>query len=213
MAGVITALAVAVPLTASAQMGDRLVEPAGALQSASRSNRAVQIAEPPPPPPPPTTAAPTPPPGPTFALEARQILDLVNRERTSRGLAPVRLQVQLTSAAQSHSVDQARSGSIFHVNPRTGAGPGDRISATGYSFSTWGENVAAGQQTAAAVMQAWMNSPGHCRNILNPSFTELGVGHEYRADDPSRYRRYWTQKFARPRNEAPPGGTYNSAWC
>ena len=212
MIGVITALAVAVPMSASAQMGDKLVEPAGALQGASRSDRPVQIAEPPPPPPPPTTAAPTPP-APTTAREAQQILDLVNRERTSRGLRPVRLQAQLNSAAQAHSADQARSSAIYHTHPRTGAGPGDRISATGYSFSTWGENVAAGQQTAAAVMQAWMNSPGHCRNILNPAFTELGVGHEYRDDDPKRYRRYWTQKFARPRGEPAPGGNYDPSWC
>ena len=62
-------------------------------------------------------------------------------------------------------------------------------------------------------MNAWMTSPGHCRNILNPAFTELGVGYAQRDGDPSRYFDYWTQVFARPQGQPAPAGTYNPAWC
>jgi uncharacterized protein YkwD len=70
--------------------------------------------------------------------------------------------------------------------------------------------VAAGQASAAAVMGAWMNSPGHCRNILNPDYTELGVGY---AATSNSYRYWWTQKFARPKGAEAPPGSYNPAWC
>ena len=62
-------------------------------------------------------------------------------------------------------------------------------------------------------MIAWMESPGHCRNVLNPAFTELGVGYVERPDDPSRYFDYWTQVFARPAGVPSPPGVYNPAWC
>ncbi len=124
----------------------------------------------------------------------------------------MRLNVSLNTAAEGHSEGQAFAGSIFHIAP-DGTNPGDRIASTGYQFSTWGENVAAGFRTPETVMGAWMSSPGHCRNILNPGFTELGVGYEERENDPSRYFDYWTQVFARPKGEPLPPGTYNPAWC
>ncbi len=68
----------------------------------------------------------------------------------------------------------------------------DRIAATGYAARTWGENVAAGQPDAASVMQSWMNSAGHRRNILDPAFSDIGVGLAYSANGTP----YWTQDFA-----------------
>lgn len=77
----------------------------------------------------------------------------------------------------------------------------DRMIAAGFTFETtsWtaGENVAAGQVTPEAVMEAWMNSPGHRANILNGAYTKLGVGHRAIAVDPGKvtYGVYWTQVF------------------
>ncbi|MFT6289814.1 MAG: hypothetical protein ACJAR2_000399 [Ilumatobacter sp.] len=149
---------------------------------------------------------------PVFAAEVQDVLDLVNVERTSRGLGALKLNAKLNEAALLHSADQAFHGRIFHDSPN-GTDPGQRIALQGYEFSTWGENVAAGFRSPGSVMVAWMASPGHCRNILNPAFTELGVGHVNKIDDPARFRDYWSQEFARPSGVTPPGGTYNPAWC
>ena len=190
-------LVVAVPAGVVTAEVDTLADSASPTQQADRIQNATPIADPPPP---------------SMASEALQVLALVNNVRTSRGLVPMRLNVALNTAAQTHSAGQAAAGSIFHVSP-DGSNPGDRIARTGYQFSTWGENVAAGYRTPASVMDAWMRSPGHCRNILNPSFTELGVGYVNRDGDPSRYFDYWTQVFARPKGDPQPPGTYNAAWC
>jgi uncharacterized protein YkwD len=76
-----------------------------------------------------------------------------------------------------------------HTNP-DGEDPGDRITAAGYRWSTYAENIARGQQTAADVMQAWMNSPGHRANILNCSVEETGLGVHEGDGGP-----WWTQVF------------------
>ena len=77
-----------------------------------------------------------------------------------------------------------------------GTNPGDRIAAVGYNAQAWGENIAAGYPDEAAVVQAWLDSPGHCVNIMRDSFTEMGAGF---AENPtSTYGIYWTQKFGRP---------------
>ena len=140
----------------------------------------------------------------------QQVLDLVNVERTSRGLTPVQFSSGLNEAARAHTQRQADAGDIFHTDPQDGSDPGVRISRVGYEFSTWGENVAAGQQSPAAVMSAWMDSSGHCRNILNPGFTELGVGYVTGGE---RYGKFWTQKFARPSGVDAPAGTFDPTWC
>ncbi|BAU87675.1 allergen V5/tpx-1 family protein [Streptomyces laurentii] len=75
-----------------------------------------------------------------------------------------------------------------HTNP-DGDGPGERVTATGYQWSTYGENIAKGQATAAEVMEGWMNSPGHRANILNCDFREIGIG-LHTSGGP-----YWTQVF------------------
>ena len=149
------------------------------------------------------------PPPPSFSEQAVAVLELVNAERSRRGLQPMVLEDRLTDAADRHTRDQAAVGDIYHFSPN-GTGPGERIAATGYPFSSWGENVAAGYRTPEAVMAGWMNSPGHCRNILNPGYTELGVGY---LETTTSYRFWWTQKFARPQGAPVPPGTYDPAWC
>ncbi|MCK7622449.1 sigma-70 family RNA polymerase sigma factor [Streptomyces sp. RS10V-4] len=134
--------------------------------------------------PPRTTHAPS---APTGVVD--QVVALANKERTAAGCSPLTGDPQLQNAAQSHSDDMAARHFFDHSNP-DGADPGQRITAAGYRWSTYGENIARGQQTATAVMESWMNSPGHRANILNCSFKNIGVGVHNGAGGP-----WWTQDF------------------
>lgn len=147
-----------------------------------------------PPPPPPTTA---PAPAGQSAAE-RAVLDRVNAERTSRGIAPLTWHVQLAQAADIHGNDQRNrpcaSGFLTHTGT-DGSSPGDRIKRTGLSVRNWGENIACRYTSAQAVMDGWMASSGHRANILNSSFTHIGVSLTF-ADDGTAY---WVQVFGLPR--------------
>ncbi|MFF6777101.1 sigma-70 family RNA polymerase sigma factor [Streptomyces sp. NPDC012637] len=146
--------------------------------------------------PPRTTAPPPPSPRPTAtggsgatsSSDAAQVIELANAERAKAGCGPLTEHSLLTRAAQGHSDDMAARDFFDHTNP-DGADPGDRVTAAGYRWSTYGENIAKGQRTPADVMEAWMNSPGHRANILNCSFKEIGIG-IHTAGGP-----YWTQVF------------------
>ncbi|MEU3019416.1 CAP domain-containing protein [Nocardiopsis sp. NPDC007018] len=112
------------------------------------------------------------------------VVTIVNSERAANGCGPLRVDSQLTAAAQEHSEDMAARDYMSHDNPE-GEGPGDRAERHGYG--SWGaENVAKGQTSAEQVMDAWMNSPGHRANILNCDLVAIGVGESDNA---------WTQKF------------------
>jgi uncharacterized protein YkwD len=102
------------------------------------------------------------------------------------------MQPQLQAAARKHSKDMAMNGFFAHTN-LAGRSPFDRMKAEGYKGTTMGENIAAGNATAAQTMTQWMNSDGHCANIMNPKYKQLGVGYWYNAS--SKYRHYWTQNF------------------
>ncbi|GAA3047903.1 sigma-70 family RNA polymerase sigma factor [Streptomyces glomeratus] len=118
-----------------------------------------------------------------------QVVALVNKERAAAGCGPLTEDPQLEQAAQGHSDDMAARNFFEHTNP-DGADPGQRITAAGYRWSTYGENIARGQQTPQAVMDSWMNSPGHRANILNCSFKNIGVGIHKGSGGP-----WWTQDF------------------
>ncbi|OAR27656.1 RNA polymerase [Streptomyces sp. ERV7] len=120
---------------------------------------------------------------------AQQVIALVNTERAKNGCGPVSDNSRLATAAQRHSDNMAAQDFFDHTDP-SGAGPGERIHAAGYQWSTYGENIARGQQTPADVMKSWMNSPGHRANILNCAFKELGVGIHNGPGGP-----WWTQDF------------------
>ncbi|MEX2981462.1 sigma-70 family RNA polymerase sigma factor [Streptomyces sp. C36] len=142
-----------------------------------------------------TAAAPKPTPRKTKAPSggggplAQQVVNLVNAERAKVGCSPVTENSLLDAAAQGHSDDMAARGFFDHTNP-DGKGPGERITAAGYQWSTYGENIAYGQQTPASVMDSWMNSDGHRKNILNCSFKEIGIGINKAPGGPR-----WTQVF------------------
>ncbi|HZF91550.1 sigma-70 family RNA polymerase sigma factor [Streptomyces sp.] len=118
-----------------------------------------------------------------------QVVALVNKERAAAGCAPLAEDPELNRAAQGHSEDMAARDFFDHTNP-DGADPGQRTTAAGYAWSTYGENIARGQQTPEAVMESWMNSPGHRANILNCSFEDIGVGVHDGSGGP-----WWTQNF------------------
>jgi len=123
--------------------------------------------------------APAAPPAPAPAIGAampiyNEMVALVNSYRAQNGLASVSEQGQLDMAAIDHSNDMAQRRLLTHTG-WDGSNAGQRIRANGFSASTWGENVAYGQSTAAQAMTAWMNSAGHRANILNPAFTQIGV--------------------------------------
>ncbi len=99
----------------------------------------------------------------------------------------------LEQAAQGHSTSMADNDFFSHTG-LDGSNPGDRITATGYLWRTYGENIAAGYPSEEEAMNAWLNSPGHCANIMNPNFTEIGAA--FSENPTSQYWIYWTQNFA-----------------
>ncbi|MFG3705115.1 CAP domain-containing protein [Micromonospora sp. NPDC047670] len=126
------------------------------------------------------------------SAQAREVVNLVNAERAKAGCGALGVDDKLMTAAQRHSQDQADHQDMSHTGS-DGSDAGDRLDRVGYAWRTYGENVAWNQKTPAAVMDAWMNSPGHRANILNCAFTEIGVGVA------SSNGPYWTQVFAAPR--------------
>ncbi|MFF3906357.1 CAP domain-containing protein [Streptomyces sp. NPDC001848] len=120
-----------------------------------------------------------------------RVVALVNSERAQAGCAPLSVNSKLAKAAQEHSADMAAHRNMSHTGS-DGSSPGDRITAAGYSWSSYGENIAYGYSTPESVMAAWMASPGHKRNILDCGFKEIGVG----LAQPGSY---WTQDFGTAR--------------
>lgn len=138
---------------------------------------------------------------PDVAQVASQILTLVNsaRERgaTCGSLAmpsvpALLLSTTLTSVAQAHADDMATANYYAHES-KNGDTPSRRMQRAGYRATTTGENIAAGQQSAEEVVSSWLESPGHCKNILNSAFTELGVG--VALNNSSEKGIYWVQNF------------------
>ncbi|MCA1840236.1 MAG: CvpA family protein [Actinomycetota bacterium] len=108
------------------------------------------------------------------AAAEKQIFDLVNRERTSRGLGKLNPFNRMREVARAHSADMYRRGYFAHIDP-DGRDPFQRMEGQGISFSFAGENLALAP-TITLVHQGLMNSPKHKENILKPEFTDLGIG-------------------------------------
>ncbi|WP_114416168.1 CAP domain-containing protein [Marinospirillum perlucidum] len=101
---------------------------------------------------------------------------------------------RLADAAQVHSNDQYKYQRLTHTGS-DGSNAGERMQAQGYSWSAWGENVARGYTTVEAVAKGWMDSDGHCKNMMSSNFTELGI-----AASGENSLRFWTLKLAKPKN-------------
>ena len=149
-----------------------------------------------------TTATTTTTLGPSASFDARgwesEILRITNVERQNAGLNPLVDCTRLTYSALAHTNRMLEGKFFSHSDPGTGTASVDRIRSTGYldSANSWGvgENIAMGYSSANATMVGWMNSPGHRTNVLNPSFTHLGVGVNIGKWD-AWYRSMATQNF------------------
>ena len=128
-----------------------------------------------------------------------RVVNAINSERTEAGLDALKIDSQLSQAAQSHSDSMARNDFFSHYGI-DGSSPFSRMQNAGYSYSVAAENIAAGFQTPEAVVNAWMGSAGHRNNILNPNVTEIGIGYEYLGNDTGNvnYNHYWTTTFGNP---------------
>ncbi len=115
----------------------------------------------------------------------REVLTLVNKERESIGVSPLELSNPLSYVAHVKAEDMEENDYFSHESPTYGS-PFEMMREFGVTFSSAGENIAAGYTSPEWVVEAWMNSPGHKRNILNASYSRLGVGYE---------RDYWVQMF------------------
>ncbi len=116
-----------------------------------------------------------------------EVIRLVNEARAENGLSALKPNWELSRVARYKSQDMKDNGYFSHTSPTYGS-PFSMMKNFGISYRSAGENIAMGQRTPEAVVNAWMNSSGHRANILSPSFTEIGVG--YVADG-----KYWTQMF------------------
>jgi len=101
----------------------------------------------------------------------------------------------LFNAAAGHSTDMAANNYFSHTG-LDGSDPGLRITGAGYAWSAYGENIAAGQTTVQTVVDGWLNSPGHCANIMNPSYTEIATACV--TSETAQYKTYWSMELARP---------------
>lgn len=108
---------------------------------------------------------------------------------------PLKANSKLDTSSQGHAASMASKNFFSHTG-LDGSSPFDRMKRAGYSFSYAGENIAAGNSTVTATMTQWLNSAGHCANIMNKNFTELGIGYDYGAS--STYKHYWVQNFGKP---------------
>jgi uncharacterized protein YkwD len=126
---------------------------------------------------------------------AAQVVQLVNDHRTAMGLGALSVASTLTASAEWKSLHMAGTNYFAHDDqaPPVARTVAQRLDACGYPSGSagWGENIAYGYTTAAAVMDAWLNSSGHRANIENPSFKTIGVGVARNGSGP----RYWTQNF------------------
>lgn len=133
----------------------------------------------------------------SHAQPDNEMLSLVNEARAKgaycgsayyEGTTPVSWNDSLASAAKGHA-DEMHDQRYFDHTGLDGSGVGERVSAQGYSWNRVGENIARGQTSVASVVADWIESEGHCKNLMNPRFTQMGG---------SQAGSYWVQVFANP---------------
>jgi uncharacterized protein YkwD len=130
-----------------------------------------------------------------------EVLRLTNEQRAQGAtcggrpfgaVPPLVFDARLRQSARGHAEDMGVNNFFSHTNLQ-GESAAERIRQAGFDGSPVGENIAAGQTSPAAAMKSWMESTGHCENIMNPSYDFIGVGY-YNATA-GRYRHYWVQNF------------------
>ena len=139
---------------------------------------------------------------PVLAVQALQLVNEVRArgarcgERSFGPAPPVKLSEALGSVAMGHASDMAVHNYFEHED-LAGHSPADRVRAAGYREKLVGENIAYGPVSAEEVVQGWLQSPGHCENIMDPRFAEMGIA--FAAGQASKRGLYWVQVLADPR--------------
>jgi uncharacterized protein YkwD len=139
---------------------------------------------------------------PVLAARALQLINQVRAsgtrcgERSFSAVPPVSLSTTLATVALGHAADMA-AHDYFEHQDLTGRSPAQRVSAAGYREKIVGENIAYGPKSIDEVVQGWLDSPGHCENIMDPRFAEMGIA--YAPGQQSRHGLYWVQLLAAPR--------------
>lgn len=124
----------------------------------------------------------------TYSLSQfeQEVVTLTNNERAKHGLQPLKVDLKLSEVARTKSSDMKSNGYFSHTSPTYGS-PFEMMNQFGIQYRAAGENIAKGQRSPQEVVNAWMNSEGHRKNILSSNFTHIGVGHVE--------GNYWTQMF------------------
>jgi uncharacterized protein YkwD len=149
----------------------------------------------------PRVAAPHNPPPAVLASQALQLVNDVRShgarcgERTFAPAPPLALSGTLANVAFGHAADMAEHD-YFEHRDLNGQSPADRVRAVGYRERVVGENIAYGPKSLEEVVQGWLDSPGHCENIMDPRFAEMGIA--YAAGRSGRHGLYWVQVLAEP---------------
>ena len=117
----------------------------------------------------------------------QEVANLTNQEREENGLSPLQIDTALQEVAQTKSEDMATNNYFSHTSPTYGS-PFEMLQQFEVDYTTAAENIASGQQSPKEVVNGWMNSPGHRKNIMNEKVTHIGVGY-------AENGAYWTQLF------------------
>jgi uncharacterized protein YkwD len=120
------------------------------------------------------------------------MVDLINDYRRRNGVSELTLDDQLGAAAEHHSQDMAKKN-YFRHKLSNGISPGENILRHGYNYRYYGENIAAGQESAEMTFEQWEGSPEHAKNMRSTHFADVGIGRAHA--DNSKYKWYWTATF------------------
>lgn len=136
------------------------------------------------------------------ASSPRALIRQMNATRRAQGLSTLRTNERLNRAARLYAQELAGRQTLDHTDLR-GQGPEKRVEATGYTWTYVAENLAAGQNAPSAVINDWLDSPGHRAALLNNKADHVGVGLVKTTDDPTKdpYGSYWVAVFAKPSND------------
>jgi len=123
-----------------------------------------------------------------------RLITLMNQSRAKAGLRPLQPSRLLGEVARAHSREMSAGDFFSHTSP-TGWGPMERLERAGYAWKAFGENIGCGEDSPEKILLSWMNSSDHRENVLDPAYTEVGIG----LVRGGKCRTYWTALFARPR--------------
>lgn len=139
--------------------------------------------------------------------QKREMLSQINEARSQdrqcgsqhfAAAKPLAWNCKLEAAAEMHAQDMAENDYFSHTDT-DGDEIQHRVNGKGYQWQAVGENIAAGHSSSAAAVEGWLESPGHCRNIMSDTFTEMGMANAKPDSAESRYSSFWVQVLAHPR--------------